>query len=153
MPILGELSSPELVFPDLDCADARTLLEAMAQRIAATGRIDDAGALLDKLLEREALGSTGIGDGVAIPHCKLSELDDGLLAVGITRHGIDFSAVDGKTVQLFFLLVSPADDPALHLRSLASISKWLKKGDQKQRLVQLRDPAAIFDAISRAADA
>ena len=83
MPVAGPLTRPELIFSDLPATDRRGVLRELAERVAATGLVRDAGALFRALLEREQLGSTGIGHGVAIPHCKLKGLEQGILAVGI----------------------------------------------------------------------
>lgn len=87
------------------------------------------------LLERERLGSTGIGDGVAIPHGKLKQLDRLLIAFGRHRQGVDFDSMDGKPAHLFFLLVAPEESVGIHLKALARISKLLKNTGVRQRLI------------------
>ena len=104
---LAGLTDPHLVFADLLCIDRSTLLRELADRIVRTGSFDNADDLYQKLWEREQLGSTGIGDGVAVPHCKMPGLDRVVVAVARLRRGIEFEAVDQKPVRLFFLVVSP----------------------------------------------
>ncbi|MFW6012148.1 MAG: PTS sugar transporter subunit IIA [bacterium] len=144
---LDSLTRPELIFPELDAADREQVLRSLALRLEKCDVVPDASELYAKLLEREQLGSTGVGSGVAIPHCKLDDLSKVVLAVGIVRDGVRFGAVDTKPVQLFFLVVSPNDAPAVHLQVLAAISRWLKQDSHVSRLLALRDPEAIYGLL------
>jgi fructose-specific phosphotransferase system IIA component len=141
---LGSLTRPELIFPDLPAADRREVLQAFADRIAALGLVRDRAALLQQLWEREQLSSTGIGSGIAIPHCKLPGLRQGIVAIGLAPQGIDFEAADGQPVHLCFLVVSPESAPAEHLRVLAAISRWIKTDRHAERILELRDPQEIY---------
>ena len=141
---LTELTRPDLIFPDLPGSDARAILRALADRIHATGSVPDADDLYDRLFEREQLGSTALGAGVAVPHCKLGSVERVVLAVGMTRQEVDFAAADGEPVRLFFLIVSPEDDPAAHLRALAAVSKWVKTHQKAGTLVDLDDRLEIY---------
>jgi PTS system nitrogen regulatory IIA component len=141
---LDSLTNPELIFPELDADDREAVLRAMSDRLEQRRVIESAKELYDRLLEREQLGSTGVGAGVAIPHCKLKELSKVVLAIGITRQGVDFGAIDAKPVRLFFLVVSPTDAPAVHLQVLAAISRWLKEDSHASRVLELRDRQAIY---------
>ncbi|HJX27249.1 MAG TPA: PTS sugar transporter subunit IIA, partial [Thermoanaerobaculia bacterium] len=89
---LGSLTRPDLIFPDLTAADRAQVLRAFADRIAGSGLVRDAGTLYQRLAEREELGSTGIGGGIAIPHCKVDGLQKGVVAVGRVLDGVDFGA-------------------------------------------------------------
>ncbi|HUP25363.1 MAG TPA: PTS sugar transporter subunit IIA [Thermoanaerobaculia bacterium] len=131
---LRQLVDPELVFTDLPSGDRDTVLRALAERLEAHGVVDNADELYRKLLEREGLGSTAIGRGVAIPHCKLPHLDRVVVAVGVLPQGVDIQCPDQEPVRLFFLVVSPERSPAEHLQSLASISKWLKDDGNLERI-------------------
>lgn len=145
---LAALTRPELIFPQLPGTDRSSILRAFAERLADQGSVHDADELHQRLLEREELGSTAIGSGVAIPHCKLPDLEQVLLAVGIPAQGaVEFGAADQRPVELFFLIVSPATEPAAHLRSLAAISRWLKADEHVQRLLRHRDRESIFAAL------
>jgi len=144
---LGELTRPDLIFPDLAGSDTPTILRALADRLAAHGLVEDPDDLYRRLFEREELCSTAIGGGVAIPHCKVDNLDRVALAVGISGREIDFGADDKQPVHLFFLIVSPADDPAAHLKALAAVSKWLKADNHSARITGLQDAAAIYDLL------
>lgn len=141
---LDTLTDPELIFPQIDASDREEVLRTLSDRLAEHQVIESADELYAKLMEREQLGSTGVGAGVAIPHCKLGELSRVVLAIGITRRGVEFSAVDTEPVRLFFLVVSPTDAPAVHLQVLAAISRWLKQDSHASRVLELRDPQAIY---------
>jgi PTS system nitrogen regulatory IIA component len=144
---LDSLTEPELIFPELDATTRDDVLRSMAERLEERKVIGSADELCGKLVEREQLGSTGVGAGVAIPHCKLRGLSQVVLAIGITRQGVDFGAVDTKPVRLFFLVVSPTEAPALHLQVLAAISRWLKQDSHVARLLELRDRQAIYHLL------
>jgi nitrogen PTS system EIIA component len=146
---LGSLTRPELIFPELAPSDRSRILRTLADSVAERGMVGNADELYQKLLEREQLGSTGIGSGVAIPHCKLKGLDHGVVAVGLVREGIDFGAVDGRPVRLFFLVVSPVNAPAEHLQVLAAISRWIKTDQHAEKILTLRDPSEIYDFLRR----
>lgn len=146
---LGSLTGPQLIFPDLDGKDVEGVLRALAQRVASTGVVTDAERLYEKLQERETLGSTGIGSGVAIPHCKMKGLDGAILAVGLKKRGVDFGAVDQKPVRLFFLVVSPQDSPAIHLQVLAAISRWVKADGHVERTLAMSDLHEIYEFLSQ----
>jgi PTS system nitrogen regulatory IIA component len=106
-------------------------------------RIDDEEELLRALLERESLGSTGVGDGVAIPHGKLPMGSEMIVAFGRSRKGIDFQSMDSKPVFLFFLLVTPEDKPGDHLKALARISRILKNPVLRESLTTAPDRQEI----------
>lgn len=144
---LGSLTEPDLIFPELPGSDAAAVLHAIADRVAGLGYIGDADRLYEKLMEREKLGSTGIGSGVAIPHCKMGGLERAVVAVAATRRPIDFGAVDGEPVRVFFLVVSPNDAPAVHLQVLAAISKWVKGDRHVPRLLEMRERQAIYEFL------
>lgn len=144
---LGALTRPELIFPDLPPADRPGVLRAFAHRVAERGLVSNGEALFHKLWEREQLGSTGIGSGIALPHCKLDGLKHGVVAVGMVPQGVDFGAPDGQPVKVFFLVVSPSGSPAEHLRMLAAISRWIRVDQHTGKLLALRDPAQVYDLL------
>lgn len=135
---LASLTRPELILPDLAASDRAGVLRALAGVVAADtadGLASDPEALYARLAEREELGSTAVGSGVAIPHCKLPGLPREVVAVAVSRRGVDFGAADGRPVQVFFLVVSPPASPAEHLRVLAAISRWVKADGHVGRLL------------------
>ncbi len=147
--VVGTLIRQELVFPDLPATDCQGVLRALAERTAASGIVGlaDADRLFRALWERERLGSTGIGQGVAIPHCKLRGLPHGIVAVGLARPGVAFGAPDGEPVAVFFLVLSPDESPAEHLLILAKVSRWLREEGRVAKLLGLRDRDALVEYL------
>jgi PTS system nitrogen regulatory IIA component len=123
---LHQLVDPGLIFTDVEAGGGDLPLRWLAERLEGEGAIPSADDLCARLTERERQGSTAIGKGVAIPHCKLPGLDHVVVAVALARNGVAIETPDGEPVKLFFLVVSPESSPAAHLQSLAAISKWIK---------------------------
>ncbi len=145
MPI-APLTKPNLIFTGLDALDRNRTLRYFADRIAIAEDLD-AEELFHGLLEREELGSTGIGGGVAIPHCRTDRLREGLLAIGVANEGIDFGAADGQPVKLLFVVVSPKADPLQNLRFLSAISAWVKEKGNIESLLEMPTPPAIYELL------
>ncbi|MDD5711655.1 MAG: PTS sugar transporter subunit IIA [Smithellaceae bacterium] len=103
--------------------------------------------VLNALLEREKLGSTGIGDGIAIPHGKTVDLDDLIVSFGRSKSGVDFNAMDGKPVHLFFLLMAPEHSAGQHLKALAKISRMLKDSAFRKKLMDAKSKDEIYRLI------
>lgn len=103
-------------------------IEELVGSLVSAGGIsaDEQKSIVDAVMKREELGSTGIGRGVAVPHTKHPSVDRLVGTVGISRDGVDFNSLDGEKVQIFFLLVSPPDRPGDHLRALENISRQLR---------------------------
>lgn len=99
------------------------------------------------LMERENLGSTGIGNGVAIPHGKLSSLSEIVTGFGRSLEGIPFDSQDGKPAHLFFVLLAPENAASLHLKALARLSRLLKDSHFRNRLMEAKDEEEIYRAI------
>ncbi|MBC8646442.1 MAG: PTS sugar transporter subunit IIA [Thermoanaerobaculia bacterium] len=144
---LQSLVESRLVFPELQARNMEDALSEVARRLAAAGVVADEADLARRLLERERLGSTGLGAGIAIPHCKLRELRDVVLAVAMSGPGVDFHSSDGIPVSLIFLILSPADMPALHLQALARISRVLRRPGVADRLRVARSAEEIAGAL------
>lgn len=135
---ITELLKKEFILEQLKAKSKQEALAELAG-VFIKGKIKfDSGAMLRVLLEREKLGSTGIGDGIAIPHGKLAGLDEILVAFGRSREGIAFEALDGKPVHLFFLLMAPENSAGQHLKALAKISRMLKDGVFRKKLLEAR---------------
>jgi PTS system nitrogen regulatory IIA component len=137
--IIGDLLQDDLVIEEIKATDKIGVIREFAGILQATGRVTDAEALVRVLLERESLGSTGIGDGVAIPHGKLSFISNMVVAFGRSSQGVDFQSLDAKPVYLFFLLVTPDNKPGDHLKALARISRILKNPDLRENLKRTSD--------------
>lgn len=109
---------------------------------------DDEDRVMQVLLERERLGSTGIKDGLAIPHGKLGGLGSLIACVGLSKKGVDFGAMDGEPSKVFIVLLSPEQNSGDHLKALARISRLFSGGNLTKRLMELDDAQAIFDLLA-----
>jgi PTS system nitrogen regulatory IIA component len=135
------------VIPDMSSPSADDVLKEMSAHLQTAGKIDQVDELVTILQEREKLGSTGIGNGVAIPHGRLKGLTDILLVFGRSSRGVDFEAHDDEPVHLFFLLVAPEDSAGLHLKALARISRIMKNPDCRERLIASETPEDLFQVL------
>ncbi len=139
MATLKDLLLGELILADIKAVDKAGVIREFAAHVCAIGKVRDAEELTRVLLEREAMGSTGIGDGVAIPHGKVRGAHDIVVAFGRSEQGVDYQSLDDKPAYLFFLLVTPDDSPGEHLKLLARISRILKNPFLREELRTVRD--------------
>ena len=146
----GSLVDERRIFPDLAGRTVEEVLAEMADGLARAGVVGDGEDAARRLVERERMGSTGLGQGIAIPHCKLKELSEVVLAVGVSHRGVDFLSSDGMPVTLVFLVLSPADAPALHLQALARISRVIRMPGIAENLRRKETPAEIAAALKEA---
>ena len=139
-----EFLNENSVHEKLDGAHKGAVIRELSQLVASAGGVkpEDVEAVL---LAREELGSTGIGDGVAIPHGTLPGLKGLTAAFGRSVAGIDFDSSDGMLTHLFFVLLTP--DGALGLQALARVSRMMRKSDFRERLVGAADRAAMYDIL------
>jgi len=149
MKILDILTSEALVAPALQGVDKAAVLRELATHLARERAADgiDADQLVEVLWERERLGSTAIGDGIAIPHGKLPGLQGVIGAFGCHPAGVDFDSLDGSPTHLLFLLVAPEDSVGQHLKALARVSRLLKDRAFRERLLAAPDRAALYALI------
>jgi len=145
MKILDALT-PDTIIVDLQSKDKKGILEELVAPVAAAAGIE-AVDLVKVLLEREQLGSTGIGGGIGIPHGKLKNLDNLILGFGLSRQGVDFESMDGRPTYIFFLLITPENSTGLHLKLLARISRLLKNEPFKEKLMQARSVEEVISVI------
>ena len=158
MPIFGKYSmkilevlDKEAILVELKSDDKKGVLEELvtpAARIAGVNHEE----VMRVLLDREQLGSTGIGGGIGIPHGKLKGLKSLVLGFGLSRKGVDFESMDGKPTHIFFLLVTPENSTGLHLKLLARISKILKNDLLKEKLLGATDSDEILSIIKEEDD-
>ncbi len=134
------------VVDDLAGSSAAAVLGELTRPLGSTHRVDPQ-KLLDTLLEREKLGSTGIGDGVAIPHGKIPGLPALMASFGRSRKGVDFRAIDGKPTYLFFALFAPENSAGAHLKALARISRLFKNATFREGILRAKDAAEMYRLI------
>jgi PTS system nitrogen regulatory IIA component len=137
------------ILPEMSARTKTAVLEELCRPALSVIPDLSPGALMDVLQERERLGSTGIGDGIAIPHGKLALLDHLLLVFGRSRPGVEFDSLDGKPAHLFFLVLAPGDSAGMHLKALARISRLLKSQSMRNDLMRADDAAQILEIIKR----
>ena len=124
----------ETIIPELTSRDKKGILEELAAPIAETTGLHHLD-LVRVLMEREQLGSTGIGDGIGIPHGKIADLDHMVVGFGMSRQGVDFDSLDGRPAHIFFVLVTPEHSTGQHLKLLAQLSKMLKNELFRKKLM------------------
>ncbi|HME72447.1 MAG TPA: PTS sugar transporter subunit IIA [Myxococcota bacterium] len=137
----------DAVILDLSSHAKRDVLAEMAHRLAAAEPGLDEQRLLEVLLERESLQSTGIGEGVAIPHGKLPGLKRLIASFARSRAGVDFESIDGLRTQLFFLLVVPEHSGGQHLKALARISRFFRDAAFRKGLLEAERIEDVFRSI------
>ena len=143
---ITDFLAPAAITHDLPGCTATDVLTELCRPIAATTGVD-AERLVEALLARERLGSTGIGDGLAIPHAKLPGIPALVGSFGRSRTGIDFKAIDSKPSTLFFVLFAPTAGPGLHLNALARISRIFKSAAFRESILSAKDAADICRLI------
>ena len=136
----------EAIISDLKAVDKQWVLEELVMPIAGIAGLNQ-DYLVRVLMERERLGSTGIGEGVGIPHGKLKDLASLVLGFGLSRKGVDFESMDGQPTHIFFLLVTPENSTGLHLKLLAQISRILKNEFFRQKLMDAANSDEIYSII------
>jgi mannitol/fructose-specific phosphotransferase system IIA component (Ntr-type) len=149
---LSELLNPASITTRLRAQTKREALAELVALLETAHGFDSRGEVLDRVLRREAMMTTGIGNGVAIPHGKARAVDRMAAACGVSVAGIDFEAEDGQPAHLFVLFVSPENAASLHVRVLSNISRLLKEESVRRHLIEAPSPEAFLDAV-RAAEA
>lgn len=145
MKILDVLQK-EAVLPDLKSQDKKGIIEELAMPVARIAGIDHQ-KILRVLMEREQLGSTGIGGGIGIPHGKIRDIESLFLGFGLSRKGVDFESIDSRPTHIFFLLITPENSRALHLKLLGRIARILKNEPFRERLLYAADRDQIISII------
>ena len=145
---VANLLVPDMVIPDLENRDRDGALREMASFLKQRNRIGKEKELYEGLIQREELGSTAIGDGVAIPHCKIKSIKEPLIMLAISRKGVDFNAPDGSHSHIFFVVASSPDNPSLNLQILAAVAHLVRKADTLfERMMESRDAASIVNIV------
>ncbi len=135
------------VIADLKGGTKKEVLTELVTALQVGGVISDVKETVAVILEREKLGSTGIGEGIAIPHGKMKGIDRILCAFGRSKEGVDFDAVDNKPVHIFFLLLAPEDSAGLHIQMLSRISRILRDPSFRKHLTEQGDDRGLYADI------
>lgn len=144
---LSEFLEEKNIVPELKARDKNGVLEELAETVSGNNPVIEKSELIRVLVERERLGTTGIGDGVAIPHGKLSCLTRPVVAFARSLQNLDFDSMDGKPAHLFFLLAAPENASGIHLQVLARIARILKNSSLRRCLMECSSRAELYQAI------
>lgn len=143
-----ELIRREMIVPALASREKKGILDELAGHISSQNARIDRTTLLRVLVDREQLASTAIGEGVAIPHGKLSAVSEIVACLGRAPGGVDFDSMDGQPTYLFFVLVAPENSTGAHLKALARISRVFKDSEFRRRLLAAEDADAMYRVIA-----
>ena len=144
--IICDVLDRKSILSDLKARNKKGILEELVVPVAEIAGVSQKD-LTKVLMERERLGSTGIGGGIGIPHGKMKNLESLVLGFGLSRKGVDFESLDGRPTHIFFILVTPENSTGLHLKLLARISRILKNDPFKSRLLAAADGDEILGII------
>lgn len=144
---LGDYLRPDQVVTDVEPGDVGDILRQLVEPLVDAGRIRDREGLIQALLDRETLQSTGIGSGVAVPHAICEELEDPRLVLGLCPEGADFHALDDLPVHLFLMLLSPPDETRLHIKLLARIARMVRHADFIDELLEADDRQRVVQIV------
>lgn len=147
---LSELLNPNAITLRLQAQTKREALVEMVQLLETAHGFDSRGEILERVMRREAMMTTGIGNGVAIPHGKARSADRMAAACAVAPDGLEFEAEDGQPVYLLVLFVSPENATSLHVRVLANLSRLLKEDSVRRTLRESKSPAAFLAALQAA---
>ena len=147
---LEELLDQQTILVRLKGNQKQEVIEELVDALNTSCKIDDCSDVLNAVLEREKIMSTGIGKGVAIPHGKTDSVDSLVGVLGIKKEGIDFQSLDEQPVYLFFLLISPLNVSGPHIRALAHISRLLRNDNLRKDLIASENPNQTLELIKTA---
>lgn len=150
MVLLTDLLSSLRVKVPLDATTKDEVLSELVDVLASDGSVDDRDEALRVVRDRERVLSTGIGNGVALPHGKSDSCETLAMAAGVTREPLDFDALDDEPVRLVFLLVGPETAAGLHIKALSRISRLVRQPDLRERLIAAPDRQAFLEVLREA---
>ncbi|HEX7928778.1 MAG TPA: PTS sugar transporter subunit IIA [bacterium] len=133
--MVTELPLPAAIDLHVQARTRDQVLADLVGRLAESGRVQEPKAVLEALLERERLGSTGIGHGVAVPHCRMHGVSTPMIALGRTDSDVDVDAIDGLPARIFFVLVAPEGAAAVQVQLLARIARLMRDTATRERLL------------------
>lgn len=148
--LLTDLLNTGRIKIPLNSSSKDDLLRELVDLAADDAQVADRDEVLRAVMDREEVLSTGIGHGVAIPHGKSASVDELVLVAGVARGGVDFEALDGKPVHLFFLLVGPESAAGQHVKALSRISRLLRRESFRQRLIDAPDAKTFYSVLAEA---
>ncbi|NOZ63372.1 MAG: PTS sugar transporter subunit IIA [Caldiserica bacterium] len=146
---LTEYINPKCISVDMDVKGKDEAIEFLVGLLLQGGSITAAQKeeVIKTLKKREELGSTGVGYGVGIPHGKCSSIEEIVLAIAVSKKGVDFASLDGKPVHIFFLLLGPEGSPTEHLKALARIARFSKDRNFREKILKAKTPEEVLEII------
>jgi len=149
---LSDFVVREAILTDLKAATKEAAIRSMVESLAGSGSVKsgEQEGIIAAILKREELGSTGIGKGVAVPHTKHPSVDRLVATIALSKEGVEFASLDGDSVHILFLLVSPPDRPGDHLRALENISRHLRNDNFCNFLRQAGSAHAVVELLEEA---
>lgn len=146
---LLDILTPEAIRAPLRAADKKGVIDELVDALAAAGKVSDAAALKEAVWTREQTRTTGIGNGLAIPHGKCTAMAQLAMAIGKPGTPMDFEAIDGQPVRLVVLLASPPDRTSDHIQALARISRFMMMGEFREEIYNANSAEQIYSLIQR----
>ncbi len=147
---ISEYFRDDLVFLDLEASSKEETIRKMSAAMEKAGVIPDADRFFKEVMEREKLGTTAVGHGVALPHARTEKLNDIVVAFARLKEGVDFGADDGEPVRLVFLIGTPLKEVNRYLKLLASLSRALRKPEVREALLKAATPEDVRETFDRA---
>ena len=147
--VIADLVSANSVNANLKSVNKEDVFSEIADALYESKKIQDKRVALHALLDREKHGTTGIGNGVAVPHARLETLSEAVLYVGISKHGIDFSSLDGKPARIIILLLSPVSDIGTSLKILANIARMINDRYFTNQLMQASSNEELYNILKQ----
>ena len=144
---ISDILKKEHIIKELDSCDKKNVLDELSSFLEDEGEITSKENLLTALIEREKLGSTGIGENVAIPHAKISEIDKIITVFGRSKNGVEFESLDQKPVNFIFLVIAPENSTSQHLKALASISRLFKNSSLRESVLRTNEADQIYSIL------
>ena len=144
---LTDVLNENLVNISLAGTNRDECIKELIDILAAAQTINNAVSIFEAVLEREKIMTTGVGNGIAIPHCKHADSPEFAVCLGIQSKGVDFQSIDKKNVNIIFLLVGPENNPGLHIKLLSRISRLMSNEELRQQLLDCKNDKDAFDLI------
>ena len=144
---ISDILKKEHIIKELDSRDKKNVLDELSSFLENEGEITNKENLLAALIGREKLGSTGIGENVAIPHAKISEIDKIITVFGRSKNGVEFESLDQKPVNFIFLVIAPENSTGQHLKALARISRLFKNPSLRESVLRTNEADQIYSIL------
>ncbi len=144
---LTDLLNEQNILIPLKCKTRDECIRVLIDTLNKQDLLADSEQAFSAILEREKLMTTGVGNGIAIPHCKHSSCPNFAVAMGIHPEGVDFESIDKKKVHIIFLLVGPENNPSMHIKLLSRISRLMSNEELRETLLKAQTPNDVLEAI------